>query len=197
MVFAMCCSFFMCGANRKSESEDSRFSELNTRRFGHTQRSMRRRVDELEELYRRRYSHFVRVAASITGSAESGRDAVQTGFAQAVRKQRAFRGTGPLEAWVWRIVVNEARRVRRTEPRPAPAGPDELAANGRPSDDFGVRAWIAALPERQRAAVFLRYYADLEYGAIAELLGIEVGTVSATLSAAHGTLRKHMEEVGR
>ena len=158
---------------------------------------MRGRTHELEELYRQRYPHFVRVAAAITGDAESGRDAVQTGFAQAVRKRQGFRGSGPLEAWVWRIVVNEARRVRRTEPRDAAAATHEPSSNGHASDDLGVRAWIAGLPERQRAAVFLRYYADLEYGAIAELLGIEVGTVSATLSAAHATLRKHAEEVGR
>lgn len=157
---------------------------------------MRRRTEQLEELYRRRYAHFVRVAAAITGDADSGRDAVQTAFAQAVRRRRSFRGTGPLEAWVWRIVVNEARRVRRTTPPPTAPAP-EPSTNGHASDDLGVRAWIAALPERQRAAVFLRYYADLEYGAIADLLGIEVGTVSATLSAAHATLRKHAEEVGR
>lgn len=157
---------------------------------------MRRRTEQLEELYRRRYAHFVRVATAITGDADSGRDAVQSGFAQAVRRRRSFRGTGPLEAWVWRIVVNEARRVRRTEP-PAAATSDPASSNGHASDDLGVRAWIAALPERQRAAVFLRYYADLEYGAIAELLGVEVGTVSATLSAAHATLRKNAEEVGR
>lgn len=157
---------------------------------------MRVRIQELEELYGRRYPHFVRVAAAITGDAESGRDAVQTGFAQAVRKRHAFRATGPLEAWVWRIVVNEAHRLRRAEQRPSAVGVHEPWSNGHASDDLGVRAWIATLPERQRAAVFLRYYADLEYGAIAELLGIEVGTVSATLSAAHATLRKQME-VGR
>jgi RNA polymerase sigma factor (sigma-70 family) len=158
---------------------------------------MRRRTQELEELYRSRYAHFVRVAASITGDAESGRDAVQSGFAQAVSRRHAFRAAGPLEAWVWRIVVNEAHRTRRTERYPTDAVAHEPSANGHPTDDVGLRTWIATLPERQRAAVFLRYYADLEYRAIAELLGVEVGTVSATLSAAHATLRKHVEEVGR
>ena len=62
-------------------------------------------------------------------------------------------------------------------------------------DDLGVRRWVAALPERQRLAVFLRYYADLDYRAIASALEVEVGTVSATLSAAHRALRRLMEEV--
>jgi RNA polymerase sigma factor (sigma-70 family) len=54
---------------------------------------------------------------------------------------------------------------------------------------------LARLPERQREAVFLRYYADLDYAAIAELLGITTGTVGATLNAAHGSLRQSIERV--
>jgi DNA-directed RNA polymerase specialized sigma24 family protein len=96
---------------------------------------------------------------------------------------------------VWRIVVNEARRLAR-EPQVEPlAAARELVGNGHGDDPLGLRTWIAALPDRQREAVFLRYYADLEYRAIADVLGIEVGTVSATLSAANQTLRKRVEEV--
>ena len=150
---------------------------------------------QLERLYRERFEHFSRVAAAICRDAELGRDAVQAAFTTALRERRAFRGVGPLEAWVWRIVVNEARRLAR-EPRSAPLeGLSEPAANGRSDDPLGVRAWVATLPERQREALFLRYYADLDYRAIADVLGIEVGTVSATLSAAHQSLRKRLREV--
>jgi hypothetical protein len=45
-----------------------------------------------------------------------------------------------------------------------------------------LRVWIAALPDRQREVLFLRYYADLDYRTVADVLGIAVGTVSATLS---------------
>jgi RNA polymerase sigma factor (sigma-70 family) len=75
--------------------------------------------------------------------------------------------------------------------------PRDPAANGRVPDELGLRAWIANLPPRQRAALFLRYYADLDYRSIAEVLGVEVGTVSATLSAAHATLRRVLKEVER
>jgi RNA polymerase sigma factor (sigma-70 family) len=154
-------------------------------------------VAELEELYRGRYEALVRVATGITGDVERGRDAVQSAFVSAVRTRRSFRKDGPLEAWLWRIVVNEATRARRA---PQDIDLDTAtvpATNGDGADELGVRAWIAGLPERQRAAVFLRYYADLDYRAIAHLLGIEVGTVSATLSAAHATLRRALEEVER
>jgi DNA-directed RNA polymerase specialized sigma24 family protein len=41
--------------------------------------------------------------------------------------------------------------------------------------------------------VFLRYYADLDYAAIAEALGVSTGTVAATLNQAHTTLRTRLE----
>jgi len=154
---------------------------------------------ELEALYRRRYRHFLRVAVAILGDEASGHDAVQEGFAQALREQRSFRGDGPLAAWVWRMVVNAALAVRRrrVERYEAPEAVDLGSANGHVSDEAGVRGWVAALPERQRLAVYLRYYADLDYGSIAQVLGIEVGTVSATLSSAHQLLRRSLEEVKR
>jgi RNA polymerase sigma-70 factor (ECF subfamily) len=152
---------------------------------------------QLEALYRDRFEHFARVASAICGDLDLGRDAVQGAFMTAIRKRRAYRGSGSLESWIWRIVVNEARRLAR-EPRVEPLeAAGEPARNGHGDDPLGLRAWIAALPERQREALFLRYYADLEYRAIAEVLGVEVGTVSATLSAAHHTLRKRLDEVRR
>jgi RNA polymerase sigma factor (sigma-70 family) len=152
---------------------------------------------QLEALYLERFEHFARVAAAICGDLDRGRDAVQAGFTAAVRERRSFRGTGSLEAWVWRIVVNEARRIAR-EPQLEPLLPEDLgSANGQPDEGGGLRAHIAALPDRQREALFLRYYADLDYRTIAEVLGIEVGTVSATLSAAHRTLRRNIQEVPR
>jgi RNA polymerase sigma-70 factor (ECF subfamily) len=65
------------------------------------------------------------------------------------------------------------------------------------SSDDDVRASLLSLPERQRLAVFLRYYADLSYEQIADALGVRVGTVAASLHAAHVSLRQRLEEVVR
>jgi RNA polymerase sigma factor (sigma-70 family) len=51
------------------------------------------------------------------------------------------------------------------------------------------------LPERQRLVLFLRYYADLDYAAIADALEIKSGTVAATLHTAHAALRRQLLEV--
>jgi RNA polymerase sigma-70 factor (ECF subfamily) len=153
---------------------------------------------ELESLYRLRFDHFAGVASAITGDGESGRDAVQSAFAAAVRGRATFRREGAVEAWLWRIVVNEAKRLRREPTHQTLAEPFEPAANGGGGgDELGLRAFLSALPDRQRAAVFLRYHADLDYRQISEILEIEVGTVSATLSAAHTTLRKALRKAER
>ena len=154
---------------------------------------------ELEVIYRLRYRRFLRLSMAILGDESNAHDAVQEGFAQALREQRSFRSEGPLDAWVWQIVVNAALAARRhlAAHLETPEAAETTSANGHGSDEFGVRAWVAALPERQRLAVYLRYYADLDYRAIAQVLGIEVGTVSATLSSAHRALRRSLEEVER
>ena len=159
-------------------------------------RGSQRRLAELEELYRERWAAFARVAISIAGSVDMGRDAVQEGFARAIERRSAFRGDCPLEAWVWRIVVNTAKTAGLRAAREGAGiavGPEEVSANGHRASE--VALWVRNLPERQRLAVFLRYWADLDYRAIAEVLEVEVGTVSATLSAAHQSLRRSVQEV--
>lgn len=154
-------------------------------------------VGALEELYRSRFDRFLRVAEAVCGDAEVARDAVQDGFARAIRFRAGYRGEAPLEGWVWRIVVNSARRSA------ASAGAAErwhqfepATSNGGGRDPSGeLGRLIEGLPERQRLVLFLRYYADLEYTAIAEALGITAGTVGATLNAARASLRTRLAGV--
>jgi RNA polymerase sigma-70 factor, ECF subfamily len=153
---------------------------------------------EIERLYRRRLPEFLRVAAAIVGSREQGRDVVQEAFATAVRKRASFRGEGPLEAWVWRILVNAAREQRRARIETPVDAPD-LGVNGdhEADADARVRVALSLLPERQRLVVFMRYYADLDYRTIGKALDIEPGTVGVTLHNAHSRLQQLLEEVPR
>ena len=153
-------------------------------------------VADLEALYRVRYRHFLRVATLITRDEGTAHDAVQEGFAATIRSLPSYRSEGPLEAWVWRAVVNAAKKQQRHSSAAPLEGHDPSSRqNGDETEARLIRTWIAALPERQRLIVYLRYYADLDYRQIATVLDIAVGTVSATLSAAHQTLRKTIEEV--
>ena len=148
--------------------------------------------DELESLYRSEYRRFLRVAVAILRDEARAVDAVQDAFAAAIRRQRQFRGEEPLEAWVWRMVVNAALK-EQGRPKHAELSELELAAS--PEDPTGVGEAIAELPERQRLVLFLRYYADLDYESIATALQVSSGTVGATLNAAHTSLRRRLQEV--
>jgi RNA polymerase sigma factor (sigma-70 family) len=155
-------------------------------------------LDAIERIYRSRLPEFRRVATAISGDRELGCDAVQEGFALAVRSRATFRGDGSLEAWLWRIVINATRSQRRSgEPAAAelPAEPAAVRSTNSQTDGEAdrVRAAIALLSERHRLVLFLHYYADLDYAAIGDALGIASGTVGATLSSARAAMRRLLE----
>jgi RNA polymerase sigma-70 factor (ECF subfamily) len=154
--------------------------------------------EALEAVFRRRHPEFLRVATAITGSVELGEDAVQEGLVRALSRRSTFRGTGALEAWLWKVIVNAARNVASRTPRPSDRTMDETEATTAGDEAAAIRGCLALLPERQRLALFLRYYADLDYATIARALGVRRGTISATLNQAHAALRPLLaEEVDR
>lgn len=151
-------------------------------------------VEELETVYRERYPEFLRIATAICGSVETARDAVNDAFVGLIVSRRRYRRNAELGPWVWRAVVNASRKQRLRVDHTA-IRRDGASTDAVPETDNAVRAAVARLPERQRLVLFLRYYADLDYAAIAEALSIAPGTVAAALHAAHETLRRDLEEV--
>ena len=144
----------------------------------------------IEQLYRDRYSRFLTLAVAILGNVDQARDAVHEAFLRALRSRRDLRRVQSLDAWLWRTLVNVCRdERRRSQTLPDGAAPEP---NGQPADLYEVRAVVALLPERQRLVLFLRHYADLDYESIAEIAGIERGTVAATLHKTHAKLREAM-----
>lgn len=152
---------------------------------------------ELEGLYAQRYTAFLRTALALLGDRERARDAVQEAFARALRALPGFRGDVPLEAWVFTILTNHCRDLRRADLQFTVDRPAEAVANDHPGEHAELRAAVAMLPERQRLVLFLRHYADLDYESIGATLGIERGTVAATLHAAHTRLRQMLKETTR
>ncbi len=101
-------------------------------------------------------------------------------------------------AWTYRVAVNDLRRRWRRAARH-----DELVATLVPPvplapDDPALELWraVAALPERARLAVALRYLAGLTEAQVAEAMDIAVGTVAATLSKARARLAVELRAVG-
>jgi RNA polymerase sigma factor (sigma-70 family) len=99
---------------------------------------------------------------------------------------------------MWRAVVNAAHDQGRKHARKVSGaisnGSGELQADDAlDAGETELKSAVAALPERQRLIVFLRYYGDLDYRAIATVVGVKPGTVAATLHQARETLRHLIE----
>ena len=154
---------------------------------------MDEREQAIERVYRERYVGFRNALATVTGSYETARDAVQEAFASALRERHRFRGEAPLEAWIFRIALRAALDVRRNGARPASV---ELA-DPMPVDadrDPDLAAALRLLPPRRRLIVFLRYFADLSYAEIAAACDISEGTVAASLAQARAALHEALTQ---
>jgi RNA polymerase sigma-70 factor, ECF subfamily len=100
--------------------------------------------------------------------------------------------------WLRRVSSNRALDVlRRRQRRPmvslenAPE-PVALTSTSDPMLGSALRRLVAALPEKARAIVVLRYQEDLDPAEIARILGIPVGTVKSQLQRALGLLREKL-----
>lgn len=152
-------------------------------------------AEELVALYHGSFHRFVRMAEAITGEREDALDAVQDGFADALRHLNSYESRGSFEGWVWRCVMNQARMARRRSGRSSGSDSRADVSHADGASPMGeLLPQVARLPERQRLVLFLRYVADLSYDAIADVLAISAGTVAATLHTAHQTLRRQLEE---
>lgn len=137
---------------------------------------------------RRSYTPLVRLAFLLIGSPETAEDLVQDVL---VRIQRRWHRIEQPNAYARRAVVNACnthhRRRRREDQQPRPV--DEAVALD--ADElFDV---LAALPERMRAAIVLRFYEDLPDGDIAALLDCAPSTVRSLIHRGLARLRRVVE----
>jgi RNA polymerase sigma factor (sigma-70 family) len=131
--------------------------------------------------------------AYLTGDVGAGEDIAQEALTRAwARWGRVSRLDSP-EAWTYRVAVNLARSRRRRQQAEQRAlarvgvGAGELATEV--ADSMAVRDAVGALPERMRAALVLRYFADLPVAEVAEVLECAPGTVKSLTSQAIDRLR--------
>ena len=140
-----------------------------------------------------------RTALLLAGDPHSAQDLVQTTLAKLYLAWDRVSRHEHLDAYVRRMLVNEARTAWRRPWRRREVVTDAVPdsdANFREYDGAhdAVWAFVATLPPRQRAVIVLRYYEDLTEAQTADLLGISVGTVKSQASRALASLRAHAHD---
>lgn len=145
-----------------------------------------------------------RLCRRVLPTREDAEDATMEIFLKARVKLSQFDPERPFAPWLYRLAANqcwdELRRRRSRPERDAPMGDIETTAPG-PVDALDaeeqrqkVRRALARLEERARLALVMRYYAELSYREMAEVLGVTPSFVGVVLLRARHALRRALLE---
>ena len=148
------------------------------------QRAQRGDVGAYEIIVARHQETAFRAAYLVTRNAADAQDATQEAFLKAYTALGRFDAARALRPWLLSIVLNEARNRRRAEGRrehlaaraaaqvSGEAAPSTETAALRSSETEALRGAVAALPERDRMLIYLRYFLDLSEEETATVLGV-------------------------
>ncbi|WP_019587987.1 RNA polymerase sigma factor [Deinococcus apachensis] len=161
-----------------------------------------RREVAFEALVRRHAGRVHRVAAGTVGPGAAD-DVVQEVFISVYRHLGSFRAEAKFTTWLHRVTLNAchkalaARSHLPLEETPEPAAPHSPVRAGEQADLRARLAWaMRQLPPEQRDAVTLRELSGLDYAEIAEVLGIELGTVKSRINRGRAALKALLTGIG-
>ncbi len=173
---------------------------------------LRVRADEpaaFEELVEKFQHRLVAVMHHLIGDATEAEDLAQEAFLRVYRARKKYRPQCKFSTWLFTIANNLARnslRTRRRKPTaslaandPGQSGPQELSVKDNRSGPMQkvqrkelaglIQEALAALNERQRTAVVLNKFEDMNYAEIADVMGLTTKGVKSLLSRARLNLR--------
>jgi RNA polymerase sigma-70 factor, ECF subfamily len=141
-------------------------------------------------------------AFHMLGNREDAQEAMQDSFVRAYRALGACRQPDRFGAWLFRILVNRCRTVRRRLQRDRRFDadlPDDIAAGGSRPDSFEWRDEIGQalgrLRPHYREAFLLRYVEGLEYSEMSEMTGAKEPALRMRVKRASDQLRELLRDV--
>lgn len=141
---------------------------------------------------------------SIVITHDDADDVLQNMFLKAWKGLDNFQGKSQLSTWLYRIAINEALDcLRRKRSKVVTEGEDTLhLADSLLADEYfdGDRGQallqeaIATLPDVQRTVFTLRYFDEMKYSDMSELLGTSVGALKASYHIAVEKVTTYMKQ---
>ena len=165
---------------------------LDRGQFELVQRARRGDGEAFAELLRPEYRGAVRLAHALLRNVDEAEDAVQEAAFKAWRKLDTFHEGSPLRPWFLAIVANQCRSMRRARwwsVRPNEAASEEEAESIDVAGSIDLRRAVARLDYDQRLILVLRYYMDLPFEEIAQVLGISPKAARSRVERAVNHLR--------
>ena len=154
--------------------------------------------DDFRYIVRRYQAVLLAHLAGKLGSRNKAEEAAQESLVRAYFNMSKLRRPGAFFSWLLGIADRVAKEHQRKEmlhqQREVIRSFSQEAASSELSQDYGLEAAIAELPESYRRVVLLRYYGGRSCSQVAEQLDIPLGTVTKTLSRAYAMLRKSLQQ---
>ena len=146
-------------------------------------------------------------ALRLTRRPADAEDLVQDTYLKAFRAASQFRRGSNLKAWLFTILHNTYRNMRRHDGRnPVDVDSDYVEQAPQPANEYSpeqiltratldadLQAALDALPEPFRQAVWLRDVEELTYAEIAEVLDVPIGTVMSRISRGRRALFERLQ----
>ncbi|SEA07440.1 RNA polymerase sigma factor [Bizionia paragorgiae] len=156
---------------------------------------------ELVTLYKERLYWHIR---NIVKSHDDADDALQNTFIKVYRNINGFKGDSKLYSWLYRIATNEAITLINKNAKRLQISNEEvqeLAINNLQSDVYfegndiqlQLQKAIAILPEKQQLVFNMKYFQDLKYKEISEILNTSEGALKASYHLASKKIEAYLK----
>lgn len=137
-------------------------------------------------------------------SHDDANDLLQNTFIKAWNNLEYFRGDAKLSTWLYRIALNECLTFLNKQRAQNNVSIDDTEVNleqleGDPYFDGGatqkhLQEAIASLPEKQRMIFNLKYFQEMKYEEISEILGTSVGALKASYHHAVKKIEQFLQQ---
>ncbi len=174
----------------------------------------------LENLIRKYQNRIFNVILKISGNYEDAAELTQETFVKVIESIDTFKGKSRFYTWLYRIAVNltinyckravklgfrsldqnkgnltdENKRYLKDILTNSSAEEPSTSVQNKEINEIVMQS-IMKLDDDQRAVLVLREFEDMSYDQIAEVLGIELGTVKSRLSRARNNLKEILEMI--
>jgi len=168
-------------------------------------------------LYERYQKQVFTICYRLMGDSHRAADATQESFLAVLRGLKSFEFQSSFKTWLFQVTKNaalqqlrkpssrsllsteepgetgdESREVREATEQDAP---DQLEQAIESEFAGDMQNALTRLRAQHREILSLRYFGDLSYEELAEILGCSIGTIKSRLSRAHRALKPHLLEV--
>jgi RNA polymerase sigma-70 factor (ECF subfamily) len=155
-------------------------------------------IDSFGELGRRYWPAMVAVAYSVLGDHHLAEDAAQEALSRGLVGLRTLKNPDKFGSWLGRICRNVAKDMAVARSRKVRAENLSQLLDGYSEDESSgeVRQAIDKLGPRMKELVVLRYYNNLSYEQISNVLGISKAAINGRLSRAKRKIAMYLRQTG-